>query len=230
MNAANRRQRSMDAIESALKQIRKKNYSDELLQHLENRFLSGGGILDSSAYMLMTEGLSESEAQLLDLIPDLARLIMREQYGAFPLLNTFEATADYLKTLYIGIPIEQFYALSLDDSGKLIRCTLLQTGGVDETPFYLDTLLQTIIVSDAKAIVLSHNHPGGTPRPSKADISCTVAAINALYSIGILLLDHIIIADNQPVSLRRGGYIDPRLWIEQDPSSALLRRWQSFTE
>lgn len=225
MNSANRRNRCLAAIEGALKQLRKKNYSDDLLVRLENRFLSGSGILESSAYMLATEDLSETEAQLLDLIPDLSRLVMREQYGTFPRLNNLASAGDYLKTLYIGVPIEQFYALCLDDSGKLIRCALLQTGNVDETPFYLDTLLQAVIVSGAKAVVLSHNHPGGTTRPSKADISCTITAIHALYSIGLSLLDHIIIADDHAVSLRGGGYLNANLWLDQDPTSALMRRW-----
>jgi len=225
VKSVDRRRRCLAAIDDALKQLRKKNYPDDLLSRLECRFLSGSGILESSAYILSTEGLGEAEAQLLDLIPDLSRLTKREQYGDFPRLNNFALAGDYLRTLYIGVPIEQFYALCLDDSGKLIRCTLLQTGNVDETPFYLDTLLQAVIVSGAKAVVLSHNHPGGTARPSKADISCTVTAISALYSIGIPLLDHIIIADDQAVSLRSGGYINTALWLDQDPASALLRRW-----
>lgn len=225
MNSANRRKRCHTALESALKQLRKKNYSDDLLADLENRFLSSSGILESSAYMLAEAGLSESEAQLLDLIPDLSRLVMREYFGSFPRLNCASLAGDYLKTLYIGVPIEQFYSLCMDDSGKLIQCTLLQTGNVDETPFYLEALLQAVITSGASAVVLSHNHPGGTARPSKADISCTLTAINALYSIGVTLLDHIIIADDHAVSLRGGSYISASAWIDQDPSGALLRRW-----
>jgi DNA repair protein RadC len=225
MNAHQRQQRCLNAIECALKQLRKKDYSDDLMEGLQSRFLSGSCLLESSTYMLTTADLTESEAQLLDLIPDLARLMMREEFGNFPRLNCLAAAGDYLKTLYIGIPIEQFYALCLDESGKLIRCELLQKGSVDETPFYLDTLLQSVIVSGASSVVLSHNHPGGTPHPSNADISCTITAISALYSIGIQMLDHIIIADNQVISLRRGGYISSGVWIDQDPSCTLLRNW-----
>ena len=225
MNAPQRQKRCLNAIENALKQLRKKDYSDELMDGLRSRFLSGSCILESSAYMLAAADLTEAEAQLLDLIPDLTRLTMRETFGSSPRLNRLSAAGEYLRSLYIGVPIEQFYALCLDDSGKLIRCELLQKGGVDEAPFYLDTLLQAVIVSGASAVVLSHNHPGGTPHPSRADISCTITAIGALYSIGISLLDHIIIADEQIVSFRRGGYTDTGIWIDQDPSSALLRRW-----
>lgn len=225
MNSHQRQSRCLNAIENALKQLRKKDYSEDLIDGLHSRFLSGSCILESSAYMLASSDLTEPEAQLLDLIPDLSRLIMREKFGSFPRLGSLSAAGEYLSTLYIGVPIEQFYALCLDASGRLIHCELLQSGGVDETPFYLDKLLQTVIVSGASAVVLSHNHPGGTPHPSVADISCTLSAISALYSIGILLIDHVIIAGEHVVSLRRGNYINPEIWIDQDPSCALLRRW-----
>lgn len=225
MNQNRRQNRCMNAIEAILRQLRKKKYSGELIEGLESRFLSGSGVLESNVHMLSTEGLSESESQLLELIPDLSRLVMREQFGVFPRLDNVSAAGDYLKTRFIGVPIEQFYALCLDPSGRMIDCRLLQKGNVDETPFYLDTLLQSVILSKASAVVLSHNHPGGTKRPSKADVNCTVSAINALFSIGVPLLDHIIIADDTAISMRSDGYIDADLWDSQDPSSALLRNW-----
>lgn len=225
MSLSRRQMRCMNAIEAVLKQIRKKDFSPELLSGLESRFLSGSGILESSAHMLTAEDLSESEALLLNLIPDLSRLMQRERFGAYPRLDSFPLAGDYLRTLYIGVPIERFYALCLDDSGRLLQCALLQSGNVDETPFYLDVLLQKVIVSGASAVVLSHNHPGGTVRPSKADMNCTLTAIGALHSIGVMLLDHIIIADDQPISLREQGYFRTNVWSGQEPSSALLRGW-----
>lgn len=226
MSKLNRRQaRCMNAIGNALKHLRKKESPDELLAVLEDRFLSAGGILESSTPLLVSAGLVEAEAQLFDLIPDLTRHVTRMKFGDRPVISHLGVAGEYLKTLYIGVPIEQFYALYLNASGRLIQCKLLQKGSVDEAPFYLDQVLQDVILTGADALVLSHNHPGGTARPSKADIRCTLNAISALYSLGVPLLDHIIIADGQAVSLRENAFVPVALWINQDPSSALLRNW-----
>lgn len=215
----------MNAIEDAMRHLRKKESPDALLAVLKDRFLSAGGILESATPQLVSAGLTEPEAQLFDLIPDLTRHVTRMKFGERPVINRLSVAGEYLKTLYTGVPIEQFYALYLNASGRLIQCKLLQKGSVDEAPFYLDQVLQDVILTGAEAIVLSHNHPGGTLRPSKADLRCTLNAISALYSLNVPLLDHIIIADDQAVSLRDNAFVPIALWINQDPSSALLRNW-----
>lgn len=226
MTPLNRRQkRCMTAIEGVMKHLRRKENPKEISAALQRRFASPSGALESSVYALTAEGLNESEAQLLKLIPDLTRYTMRERFGDHPRLDKLSIAGEYLKTLYVGVPIEQFNVLYLDDSGRLIQCKTLQKGNVDETPFYLEHLLQDVIFTGADAIVLSHNHPGGTLKASRADTQCTANAIAALAPIGVLLLDHIIVADDLAVSLRGNGFIDHHIWNAQDSSSALLQHW-----
>ena len=226
MKDFNRRQkRCVKAIETVLTQLRKKESPTETMDSLAMHFASPSAILESGAHTLMQEGLNEAEAQLFQLIPDLTRHSMRAKFGDYPKIDRLSVAREYLKTLYIGVPIEQFNVLYLDSGGRLIQCKMLQKGNVDETPFYLEHLLQDVIFSGASAIVLSHNHPGGTLRPSQADIRCTLNAIIALVSLNVLLLDHIIIADDQAVSLRDTAHIAVPIWNNQDPSSALLRNW-----
>ena len=226
MNSLNRRQkRCMAAIEGVIRNLCRKENPKTVSMGLLQRFLSPSGILESSVYNLTAEGLAEADAQLLKLIPDLTRYTMREQFGDHPKLDRLSLAGEYLKTLYVGVPIEQFNVLYMDDSGRLIECRNLQSGNVDETPFYLEHLLQDVIFTEADAVVLSHNHPGGTLRPSRADVQCTDHAIHALSSIGVMLLDHIIIADNQAISLRGNGFINHQHWNAQNPGSSLLRSW-----
>ncbi|MGN0801390.1 MAG: JAB domain-containing protein [Candidatus Faecivicinus sp.] len=226
MTASERRQkRCMSAIRDVLKFLRKKDSPDETLKQLKAHYLSPSSILESGYCSLSRESLSESEALLLSLIPDLTRHCLNMQYGEHPRLNKFSIAGEYLRTLYIGVTVEQFYLLCLDASGKLIECRLLQKGSVDETPFYLAHLLQGVATTEARAIVLSHNHPGGSLRPSQADVRCTIDALRALLPLGVPMLDHIIIADGQAVSLRDTGFISVSLWDDQDPSSALLQNW-----
>lgn len=222
---AERRKRCKQASEALLGFIHKKDGVTEMLADLEQRFPGPAGVLDANAFELRREGLSESEAQMLSMIPELTRYAQRREYKPHPKLATLSAAVEFAQTLYIGVTVEQFYVLCLDSSGRLIECRMLQQGTVDETPFYVSHLLQAAVTSDARAVVLCHNHPAGTLRPSNADIQSTLDALQALYPLQITLLDHIIICHDKFVSLRDLSYITPSVWIDQNSSSPLLRNW-----
>lgn len=226
MSAADRRRkRCLQAIESVLDFLRRDDEAGQITQALNERFRSPSVILETDLTKLAPDLLKEPDAQFLGYIPDLTRSTRRSHYASHPKLNTLQAAAEYLKPLYIGVPIEQFYLLCLDANGRLIRCTLLQKGTIDETPFYLGHLLQSAVTTEASAIVLCHNHPGGTLRPSQADLRCTLDAISALHPLQILLLDHIIIAGEEAVSIRDTGLVPTQVWGSQTPKSKLLLNW-----
>lgn len=220
-----REERCLRAVSGVLNKVRHSRDASETANALFNRFLSTAGMLESGQELLAREGLSIKEAQLLALIPPLARYAMRTQYGAHPRLASLNAAAGYLQTVYIGVPIEQFFVLCLDAGGYLIRCLLLQKGTVDETPFYLPHLLKASIETRAAAVILAHNHPGGTRRPSLADVECTREALSALQALRIPMLDHLIVAGGEVVSLREGGWIEHSTWVRQDEKGALNRLW-----
>lgn len=210
---------------AVLSHMRKDDSAKKDVRSLEDRFLSPSSILESNIQTLPAQELRAAEAQILSLIPDITRYALRTNFGPRPKLSSLQSASEYLKTLYIGVTIEQFYVLCLDSSGKMIRCHRLQSGTVDETPFYIGNLLQTVVRSRASAIVLSHNHPGGTLCASRADVDCTLAAIAALIPVGITLLDHVIIADDTAISIRDEGFIPNHIWIDQNPSSKLNAKW-----
>ena len=79
--------------------------------------------------------------------------------------------------------------------------------------------------TDAKAIVIAHNHPNLTPMPSVADVECTTALISALNSIGAPLLDHVIMVGRHALSLRGFGYVPEARWRQQAPENGLLQHW-----
>lgn len=220
-----RRKRCLKAIDGVLRFVQKKNYDPKTIHRLEDRFLSPARILESNVHELTQEPLRLSDAQLLTLIPNLTRYALRMDYGDHPKFTTLAGVSDYLKTLFIGVSIEQFFLLCMDASGKLIECRLLQKGTLDETPFYLGHLLQAAVTTNAQAIILTHNHPGGTLRPSRSDIHCTLNALQAVYPLHISMLDHVIIADGEVVSLRDNGYIPANIWERQEPDSRLLMHW-----
>jgi len=223
--AKERQERCLQAISGVLEYMRRGKSADNDTAELRERFLSPAGILEGNLSELADDILTETEAQLLSCIPNLTRYARRSQFGEHPRLNSLTAASEYLKSLFIGVAVEHFHLLCLDASGQLLECIPLQEGTIDETPFYLSRVLQSVVTTDAAAVILSHNHPGGTLRPSQADLNCTTEALGALFPLQVVLLDHIIIAEQQAVSLRDHGYIRSDVWLGQAPENALLRGW-----
>lgn len=175
-------------------------------------------------------GMTDAAARMLHLVPHVARYCLREQAQAQTCLSSFEKAGEYLASLYLGLHNECFYLLCLDAKGRRLACPLVQIGTVDEAPFYLRRILELTLRSGASAVVLSHNHPGRSTRPSISDIECTIAAIEGLLPIDVLVLDHIIVAGGKPVSIRASGAIAEVLFTRQSPQNPLIQGWLPETD
>ncbi len=68
---------------------------------------------------------------------------------------------------------------------------------------------------DANAVIISHNHPGGSLSPIRADIEVTRAVIQAFASVGIKVVDHVIIADNKFYSFAENGRLESAMLTDR---------------
>ncbi|MDR3285401.1 MAG: DNA repair protein RadC [Holosporales bacterium] len=117
-------------------------------------------------------------------------------------LDSFEAVLDYCK-LNIGYKTqENVHILFLNKQYYLITDEPLFSGTIDETPFYSREILRKALELNSSAIIVVHNHPSGDTTPSSADIEQTHKLLYAAETIGIKLLDHIIVSPNSCTSLR----------------------------
>ncbi len=81
-------------------------------------------------------------------------------------------------------------------------------GSIDSVPVYTRQIAEIALRHYASHIILSHNHPGGDPRPSEKDIAITMDIIHALKPLGISVCDHIIVTDKAYYSfLDKGSHI-----------------------
>ena len=74
-------------------------------------------------------------------------------------------------------------------------------GNIDIVGVSIRTILEKVLKSEATAVVVAHNHPGGVAQPSGEDVELTKRIKVALDTISVNLVDHIIIADNDYVSM-----------------------------
>ena len=120
-------------------------------------------------------------------------------------MDTTEKMGHYLKSLFLGCMIEKFYLVSLSSSKRVIAFDLIAEGTVDEAPVYLSNIASCAIQRKASFVILAHNHPGGNPNPSAADLEETRRIAEALSIFPIKVLDHMILAGNDWCSVRKLG-------------------------
>jgi len=212
-------------IEQMLAHIHPRQDVKPIVETLRSRFGTVNAMFSADAHVLEKAGLHPHDALLLSCIPDIARYVERSSFDKNYRLDRIDNAGKYLIANFYGYQVEYFYMLHLDARGKLIERTLLQEGMPDCSLFNLKKLLSEVMRVSPKAVILSHNHPGCTLRPSQEDINCTNEAIRALSVIGIPMLDHIIVAGKQAVSLRENGFIPAARWLSQAPDHKMLQNF-----
>ena len=98
---------------------------------------------------------------------------------------------------------------------------------VDSTAISPHTLLSAALRSGARAMLIGHNHPGGSAHFSWADVNATLEIIDVLAGAGIPLLDHILVANGEGISMRASGAFDDMIWLRQGVRVPPLEQWLS---
>lgn len=145
-------------------------------------------------------------AQVLAAVEFGRRTLVRD--GAVrPYLNSPDRIAEFLLPQYGSGSVEQFGVLMLDSKSRLIRVRVVSTGSIDTTVVHPREVFREAAAAAAAAIVLFHNHPSGDPTPSPDDLVLTARMVSAGTVMGIDVVDHLILADRQYVSLFELGVI-----------------------
>ena len=181
--------------------------TNELAHRLLTRYGSLSALLQAPIEDLRrVEGVGESAAVLLKLVPAFVYKAQRSA-GQETVLNSTEKAGRYLLTCFAGERNEVIYQLCLDRKGKLLARKRLSEGGSAAAELNIRRLVENALLSSASAVILSHNHPSGIALPSREDYATTQQAQDALRTIGVELLDHIIVAEDDYVSLADSGIL-----------------------
>jgi len=123
------------------------------------------------------------------------------------LLNSSSKSGDYCTNLFINMAYECFYVLCLDSQNRVNQAVMVHNGTINETAVYPRVIVETALKYLANSVILAHNHPGGSLQPSAADTELTKKITTALDSIGIKVVDHIIVAGDKFTSFAEKGLI-----------------------
>jgi DNA repair protein RadC len=148
------------------------------------------------------KGLGEAGITELKIVQAAASRFLRGAVKQRPALSSWTAVLDYCRTAQAFADKEQFRVLFLDKRNQLIADEVQQEGTVDHTPVYPREVVKRALELSATAIILVHNHPGGDPTPSRADIEMTQRIIEIARGLGIEVHDHIIVGRDGHASLK----------------------------
>ena len=181
--------------------------TNEMAHRLLKRFGSLQGVLQASPEELeQVEGVGKNAALLLHLMADISQ---RARITSLPekILNSPDRTGAYFMELLTGQKRELLYQVCLDGKGKLLSCRCITKGTVTSSPLQIRQVVENALYSGADSVLLAHNHPSGVALPSDADVLVTHRIQEALAPLGIRLADHIIVADDDYVSMAESGFL-----------------------
>ncbi|MFW6148415.1 MAG: RadC family protein [Atribacterota bacterium] len=102
---------------------------------------------------------------------------------------------------------ELFHIVLLDVRYQIIREVLISMGSLTETTVHPREVLKEVIKESAAAVIFLHNHPSGNPQPSQQDIELTNRLCKSCHVMGVKVLDHIIIGEDNFYSFAQMGQI-----------------------
>ena len=98
--------------------------------------------------------------------------------------------------------------LSEDAKNKVITTKCITKGDISSVPLSPRQVVEFALANQASAIILAHNHPNGFALPSSDDYSSTRKIQDALKAVDVRMLDHIIVADDDFVSMADNGFFN----------------------
>lgn len=123
------------------------------------------------------------------------------------ILNSVDKCGEYFAELLSGSRREMLWQVCLDGKGKVLSSRCLAEGDVSMAAVSVRQVVEYALRAGAVAVVLAHNHPSGVALPSQEDCATTRLIRDALRTMNIQLVDHIIVADGDYVSMAASGLL-----------------------
>lgn len=177
---------------------------------LLDRFGSLSNVLEATPEQLhQVEGIGEGVSTFIRFLNELERVLEIRRSQNVRIINSNEDIRDCLKGFMCRHRNEVVYLLCMDAKGKVLCVDKVGEGSVNSANVPVRRIVEMSIACNATSAILAHNHPGGLAFPSPEDVNATNYVSKALRTVDIELVDHVIFADGDYVSLRQSGLYYP---------------------
>lgn len=174
-----------------------------LAKTLLKEFGNIGKIVNSSPHILkQIAGIGDSTIILFKTLQEIVHRVNKEQILKQPIINSWDKLLDYVRSKIGYSSTENLYTLYLNHKNILITDKLHDHGTVNTVSIYPREIVKAALFYEASSVVIVHNHPSGVTDPSRADRDLTVSVQEALRTVDIKLLDHVIISSSSYFSFK----------------------------
>lgn len=157
--------------------------------------------------LMQIQGIREVKALQLLASVELSKRVIRSKVYHASIMRP-EDVIEWFEFEYGSMPQECFIALYLDTKSKLISHRVLFKGTLNESVVHPREVFKEAFLQNANSVLLAHNHPSGDCTPSKADFEVTYKMVHVAMTMGVNLIDHIIVGQNQYYSFKEHKYLD----------------------
>ena len=177
---------------------------------LLERFGSLAQVLEADpAELRKVPGIGDNAATFLALVISASRYYQENKASSAVILPTIEQCGKYLLHRFHGRRNETVFLLCLDAKCKVLCCKEVGEGSVNSAAVPIRRIVEIALGANATSVILAHNHPSGLAIPSGEDVQTTRRLAAALDAVEIVLSDHIVVAEDDFVSMVQSGVYHP---------------------
>lgn len=178
---------------------------------LLNRFGSLAEVLEAPVSELKkVPGVGANTATFLSLVLSAGRYYRTNPSNKARYINTVEDYGSQLAERLQGRRNETVYLLCMDAKCKMLACDMVGEGSVNSASVPIRRVVEMALANNATSVVIAHNHPSGFAVPSEEDIRTTYRLAVALQAVEIQLVDHVVVADRDYVSMAQSRCYNPK--------------------
>lgn len=197
-----------EVLEYLLMTVIPRKDTKPIARTLIQRFGSLAGVFNADTGAIIGHpGMGETSAAALRIVALAANRLARTQIAEQPVLGSWQALISYLTINMAHLTVERVRVLYLDVRNRLIRDEHVADGSIDEAAIHPREVIRRALDLGSTGIIIVHNHPSGSPEPSRADVQITNKIAEAGRLLGIAVHDHVIIGREGHVSLKAKGLI-----------------------
>lgn len=154
------------------------------------------------ASLQKVDGMGEYSAILFKLIGAIEKRIRLNRAQSVTSLSDAQTVIAYYKNLFAQEQVEKIYITTLDNTCRVLGSYVCGEGTVNTSDVDLRRVVEYVVHDSATALIVAHNHPRGSCRPSQADLHFTMQLRDYLGQLGVSLLDHVVVGQDDVLSMR----------------------------
>ena len=196
----------LNALELLLCYAIPRRDTNEIAHRLLDAFGSLSGVFQASMQELTSiPGIGENAATLILMVPQIVKKAHVSKAKETKIIRNSTDAGNYLLPYFLDEPDEIVMMLCLDNKRAVICCREMGRGVVNCVDANIRRMVETALKVKTTTVIIAHNHPNGVALPSREDDNFTRTLYRSLGLLGITLEDHIIVANDEFVSLADSG-------------------------